>query len=372
MIAPEAFYSNLKESGVRFFCGVPDSLLKDFCAFIEQNTTKKEHLITANEGASVALAAGHHFATGEVPLVYMQNSGLGNTVNPLVSLASKEVYQVPMILLIGWRGEPEVKDEPQHQKQGEITPGLLECMDISYKILDQDSDATELSKWAVQAATKQSAPVALLVKKNTFSSYKLQKRETKASISREQALSKVLDLLDSRDIVVSTTGKTSRELYELRESRDEAQQDFLTVGSMGHSSSIALGVALQKPKRRVVCLDGDGSVLMHMGPLALVGSLAPQNFIHILLNNHAHESVGGQATVADKIDFKKVSEGLGYKHYQYAESLEQISESFKKIKELKGPIFFEIFIATGSRSDLGRPKSSPKQNKESFMKHVQS
>ena len=371
MIAPNMFYKALKENNVTFFAGVPDSLLKQICAYISENSSDSEHLICANEGTALATAMGYQLATNELPLVYMQNSGLGNIVNPLTSLADKEVYSIPMLLMIGWRGEPGIKDEPQHVKMGRITKNLLDTLEVKSFIIDKDSDFQQIIERASFEAKESSSPVALLIKKGSFSDYKTSEKNIGLSdLSRESAINEILNNLKQNDLIVSTTGKTSRELYELREKRNEPIKDFLTVGGMGHTSSIAFGLAIGAQDKRVICLDGDGSLIMHMGAITNIGTSSPSNFIHILLNNSAHESVGGQKTVASKIDFSKVFKSSGFKEYFVASNKDEIQKCFKCINELSGPILFEIKIKTGSRSDLGRPKSTPLENKNLFISNL--
>lgn len=368
MINSESFFKALKNNDVNFFTGVPDSLLKDICAYVDDNMTKKEHIISANEGTAFATALGYHMATGSVPLVYMQNSGLGNIVNPLTSLADKEVYSIPMVLMIGWRGEPGVKDEPQHVKMGRVTEGILNTMEVPTYVVAADTNYDDLIKEAVTEAKEYSKPVAILVRKGAFEAYKSSKAKIKnGDLTREEAIEAVLKGLAPSDIIVSTTGKTSRELYELRLSRGEQVNDFLTVGGMGHTSSIALGVALGAPNKKVVCLDGDGSVLMHMGAMTNIGDQAPENLLHIVLNNSAHDSVGGQSTVAKNIDLKSVFKASGYRSFQSAKTAGEIESAIKSLADMNGPNVLEIKIKTGARSELGRPKSSPIENKTAFM-----
>lgn len=367
MIDPRSFYIKLQEYGVSMFVGVPDSLLKDFCAYIEDHAQAGEHVIAANEGNAVGVAAGYHLTTGKLAAVYMQNSGLGNAVNPLVSIADPKIYRIPMILIIGWRGEPGVKDEPQHVKQGEITPKQLDVLGIPYWVLDKNSDLDETLKAAMHEIGRAGAPIAILVRNNTFMKYK--SRRTPGSLSkmkREEALRCLLSLID-KSLIISTTGKTSRELFELRAEHGHTQRDFLTVGAMGHTASIALGAALGNPDKQIVCIDGDGSVLMHMGALPVIGGIAPKNLVHILLNNAAHESVGGQPTVADKVNFKSIAFASGYKDYHVASNPADIAAAWMAIQDQQGPVLFEIKIATGSRDDLGRPTSTPQENKKAFM-----
>lgn len=371
MIEAGSLFEALGRRGVRFYAGVPDSLLKDLCSCLQDQAGSCRNIITANEGNAVALAAGYHLATGEIGAVYMQNSGLGNAVNPLTSLMDPEVYRIPLLLVVGWRGEPGVKDEPQHVKQGRITPAQLDILEIPHWTLNKDSDLEAVLDEVFRALEASRAPVALIVRKDALAPYPKTKKKAAASeLKREDALRKILALAGPDDLFVSTTGKTSREVYELRVERGEEQRDFLTVGSMGHTSSIALGVALGNPARRVVCLDGDGSLLMHMGAMPIIGSLKPANLVHILLNNGAHESVGGQPTVADSVDFAAVSMACGYQAYRQAADLAGLEQAWQALNEAPGPVLLEVRICTGSRGDLGRPKSTPEQNKAAFMERA--
>jgi len=371
MISPEKFLDALRGQGIDFFCGVPDSLLKNFCSCIDSVVEKRSHVITANEGNAVALAAGYHLATGKTGAVYMQNSGLGNSVNPLTSLTDPEVYNIPILLIIGWRGEPGIKDEPQHVKQGRISTDQLKILEIPYLIIDKSSNVESIITFITEQYNRRKGPAALVVRADTFSDYKSIKRnEVNFNLTREDAVAKILELCDEKDIFVSTTGKTSRELFELRVRRNESQRDFLTVGSMGHTSSIALGVAMGRPDRRIICLDGDGSVLMHMGAIPVIGDLKPSNFIHVVLNNASHESVGGQPTVAGDISFEGIVKSCGYSNYFYAEDVNALSDVWKSLKRSMGPTMVEVRIKQGSRVDLGRPTSTPEQNKKMFMDYI--
>ena len=373
MLNCERLYNLLLEKGIEFYSGVPDSLLKHFCAFISDNTKEEKHTITANEGNAIALAAGYHIATGKIGLVYMQNSGQGNALNPLMSLADKEVYGIPMLLLIGWRGEPGVKDEPQHVKQGKITTSLLETLDIPYEILPQAQDeAKKVITKIINVAQEQSKPCALVVQKGTFESYKLKTIvQNRYVLSREEAIKTVISKVEPLDVVVSTTGKISRELFEYREEiNEDHSRDFLTVGSMGHSSHIALGIALSQPERNVYCLDGDGSVIMHMGSMAIIGSKKPKRFKHIVLNNGAHDSVGGQPTVGFQIDIPKIAEACFYNTIIHVEKREELKEKLELFKQSVGPSLIEIMVNKGARKDLGRPTVSPTENKSALMKFL--
>ena len=338
--------------------------------FPQDTIPADRHVIAANEGSSIALAVGYHLATQKNPLVYMQNSGFGNAVNPLLSLAHPNVYSIPMLLLIGWRGEPGKKDEPQHMVQGKVMTALLADMGIPFEILpDFKEGAEETIATAAHYLKTRKGPYALLVKKQNFSPYKLKSVAPNEQIlSREEAIEIITDSLGDRDAIVATTGFTSRELYEIRASKNQGHhREFLTVGSMGHASSIALGVALAQPKRQVFTLDGDGALLMHMGALTSVGSSGAQNYKHILLNNGAHDSVGGQPSLGFNVDWVSVANACGYKHSFSATTPEEIREGMTKMTELDGPVFFEIKVNKGARKNLGRPKSSPVQNKEDLM-----
>lgn len=368
MIEPKDFYDALKARDIGFYAGVPDSLLANFCAYVDDHGGKRAHLITANEGNAVALAMGYHMATGKMAVVYMQNSGLGNTVNPLTSLADPEVYRVPMLLVIGWRGEPGIKDEPQHVKQGRITLDQLNVLGVPYWVIDAKSNIAETLESVFTAMTERNAPAALVVRKDTFAKYQPQKKQAEASeLAREDALEQLLELCGPDDLVVSTTGKTSREVFELRAKHGQAHRDFLTVGGMGHTASIALGVAIGQPERRVVCLDGDGSLLMHMGSMPVIANFQPARFVHVLLNNGSHESVGGQATSAGLVHFGLLAKAVGYAAYAEAHDIESLRQGWCQLSEVVGPVLLEVKIRNGSRDDLGRPTTTAEQNKLAFM-----
>jgi phosphonopyruvate decarboxylase len=373
VIEPKLLYDTFDAQGLSFYAGVPDSLLKDFCAYVTDTAPAVNHIIAANEGAAVALAAGYHLATGKAGIVYMQNSGIGNAINPILSLADREVYSIPMLLLIGWRAEPGVKDEPQHLKQGRVQLELLKALDIPYIILDADPE-TAGKNIADLCSTMldRSSPVAVVVRKGTFSPYSLTKKTVnRHQLSREDALKIIVDTVQDNDIIVSTTGKTSRELFEYRERRGHGhEKDFLTVGSMGHASQIALGIALNRPDRSVYCIDGDGAVLMHMGSLAIIGAAAPRNYYHIVINNGAHESVGGQPTAGFTIDLKSVAQGCGYVSTFAEDTPDGIKNALQSMIASAGPSLLEIRVNLHARKDLGRPTSTPVENKKSLMKFI--
>ncbi|MBE6288216.1 MAG: phosphonopyruvate decarboxylase [Mediterranea massiliensis] len=370
MISPKYFIESLASKGIRFFTGVPDSLLKNICAYIADNMDERHNIIAANEGAALGLAAGHYLASGEIPVVYMQNSGEGNIINPLASLTDKEVYNIPVLLIIGWRGEPGVKDEPQHVKQGKVTLPLLDIMGIQHTVLSKDETLCEEQlQRAVTHMTTTQEPYALIIQKDTFDIYKLRSSvQNDYEMSREEAIQIVASSMDETSCVVSTTGMISRELFEYREAMNEGHaRDFLTVGSMGHASQIALGIALEKPDRKVYCFDGDGAILMHMGSMAIVASKHPENYVHIVFNNGAHDSVGGQPTVGLQISLTAVASSVGYKNVLKATTQTELTLQLDSIKQLEGPIFLEVCVKKGNRKDLGRPTTTPIQNKEALM-----
>lgn len=374
MIRPEYFYNTLRGMGIDFYTGVPDSLLKDICAYITDHADRKNNIIAANEGGAVGLAAGYHLATGNIPVVYMQNSGLGNTVNPLMSLTDSDVYRIPVLLVIGWRGEPGVHDEPQHVKQGKTTLPLLDAMEIRHEIMS--GDETELERQldgGVKYMKETGRAFALVVKKGTFGKYKLQNgTHNPYTMEREEAIKAVAGAMDVKDIVVSTTGKISRELFEHRTATGEGHsRDFLTVGSMGHASQIALGIALNRPERNVYCFDGDGAAIMHMGGMGIVASMLPGNFYHIVFNNGAHDSVGGQPTIGFGIDLPKIAAGCGYKTVMSVATRSELDAILPTLTTLPAPLLLEIKVKKGSRDDLGRPTTTPVENKEALMSFLE-
>ncbi len=374
MLNCKDFHDALTAHGFDFYAGVPDSLLKDLCAYVTDHTPAERNIITANEGSSVALAAGHYLATGRPGVVYLQNSGLGNTVNPLTSLADEGVYGIPMLLIIGWRGEPGVKDEPQHVKMGSISREVLDAIGVAWAELPQDIEEARAAIAAAAARlADKPAPFAFLVKKGTFDKYKLQNTiKSPYTLSREDAIGELAALMQPGMPIVATTGMPSRELYEHREKRGEGHDtDFLTVGSMGHSSQIALGIAINKPGKTVYCLDGDGAVLMHMGGLASIGTSGCKNYKHICLNNGAHDSVGGQPTVAFEVDLAAVAKACGYRQTFRVSSADELRAVFPAFEAVEGPVFLEVRVSVGHRTDLGRPKMSPSELKAVYMKALE-
>lgn len=373
-LAPADFHQSVRKHGIDFFCGVPDSLLKDYCAYVTDNEPAEKHVTTANEGSAVALASGYHLSTGKTGMVYLQNSGLGNIVNPIMSLASTSVYSIPMLLFVGWRGEPGKRDEPQHVVQGQATTGLLAACGIPFQVLPDYIEGAEQTLYtAIKHMEVTNGPYCLLVKRQTFLPYKLNAPENiydSMPLNREGAIEHVIRGLMERDVVVGTTGMLSRELFELREKFNQGhEKDFLTVGSMGHASSIALGVAMQRPRKQVFCLDGDGASLMHMGNMSTVAAVASTNYNHIVINNGAHDSVGGQPSDALSEDFNicQVALGLGYKQAICVTTPEEIQAGVAAMRSTEGPVLMEIKVRKGNRKDLGRPTRTPIQNKTDFM-----
>lgn len=369
MIKPSFFVETLAKNEIEFFTGVPDSLLKNICAYITENSSKTNNIIAANEGGAIGLAAGYHLATGKIPVVYMQNSGEGNAVNPLMSLTDKDVYNIPVLLVIGWRGEPGVHDEPQHVKQGKVTCSMLETMGIRYEVLSlEEGEASKQISNAVTYMKETQEAYALVIRKGTFEDYKFHSEEKNCDLmSREKAIQIAAATIDDNAVIVSTTGMISRELFEYRTARGEThERDFLTVGSMGHASQIALGMALCE-KRSIYCFDGDGASIMHMGNMAIVGSLCPENYIHIVFNNGAHDSVGGQPTVGLSIDLPAVARAVGYKNVCSVTDESEMRNSLLRAKRETGPTFIEVKVKKGARKDLGRPTTTPVQNKTALM-----
>jgi phosphonopyruvate decarboxylase len=369
-LPPDEFYNLLKRNGMDFYVGVPDSLLQSFLSYVMDVTPPSSHIITANEGSAVGVALGFHLATRKFPIVYMQNSGFGNAVNPLLSLADPRVYSIPMLLLIGYRGEPGKKDEPQHLVQGKCMSALLSDMNIQYEVLpDYLEGATASVEMARHYLERRSGPYAFLVRRQTFDPYVMKTVQKNVhTVTREEAVKIIVNNTKQFDIIIGSTGFLSRELYEYRaEKKQSHKHDFLTVGGMGHASAIALGVASRKSSRQVFCLDGDGAMLMHMGTVASIGQSGLDNFKHILINNGTHESVGGQPTGGFKVDFLTVAQGCGYKATFRASSADEIAEAVRKLREIDGPALLEIRVNQGTRNDLGRPKTTPIDNKKEFM-----
>ena len=371
MIEPAAFVDHLGELGVSLFTGVPDSLLKEFGRYVMDRLPRERHVIAANEGAAVGIAIGHHLRTGDVPLIYLQNSGFGNAVNPLLSLADPDVYGVPMVVLIGWRGQPGVKDEPQHVKQGRIMEPLAAAMDLPVTTLPSDGEAARVCmEEAVRAATADSTPYVVLVEKGTFATANVVESSTTppGPASREDALIAAVNAIGDGHVLVATTGMLSRELFEHRErTGTDASRDFLTVGGMGHASSIALGIAMREADREVWCLDGDGALLMHLGSLAVIASHAPPTYFHIVFNNGVHDSVGGQPTSIAGVDVPALARAVGYRYGTATAETDRIADEVAALREHGGPSMLEIRVRPGNRPDIGRPTRSPAESKHAFM-----
>ena len=357
-----------------FYTGVPDSQLKAFCSCLlrRYGVDPKHHVIAANEGNCAALAAGYHLATGKVPVVYMQNSGEGNIVNPVASLLHDDVYGIPMIFVIGWRGEPGVKDEPQHVYQGRITCQLLKDLGIDYTIVSPETtvEEAEQAMEGFRAQLAQGRDVAFVIRKEALTDSGKVENRNRRTLIREDVI-RTIAACSEGDPIVSTTGKASRELFEIREQRGEGHEnDFLTVGSMGHASSIALGIASQKEQTTVWCIDGDGAALMHMGALAVIGACRPDNLVHIVIDNEAHETVGGMPTVSPAIQLAGIARDCGYAYTAEIDTMEALVSELKAARTRKQCTFLQVHCALGSRKDLGRPTTTPKQNKAAFMKRL--
>lgn len=360
--------------GSDFYTGVPDSQLKALCNYLmsEYGIDSKHHMIAANEGNCVALAAGYHLATGKIPVVYMQNSGEGNIINPLASLLNDKVYAIPMIFIIGWRGEPGIHDEPQHIYQGQVTVKLLDDMDVvNYVIGPETTDDDVESKMSeFRDILSQGKDVAFIIRKGALTDAPKVEYKNDNVMVREDIIKHIVRA-SGEDPIISTTGKASRELFEIRSANGQGHKyDFLTVGSMGHSSSIALGVAINKPEQRIWCIDGDGAVLMHMGSMAVIGANKPKNLIHIVINNSAHETVGGMPTVAGDIDLVKVAFACGYPNAICVSTPDDLNRELEAAKSRDGLSFIEVKCSIGAREDLGRPTTTTLENKQDFMRYL--
>lgn len=366
----ETFVESIKSLGITTITGVPDSALQPFCNYLNKGEHDFSHFVPANEGAAVGIAIGTYLATGKPACVYMQNSGIGNIVNPVTSLANQAVYDIPMLFIIGWRGEPGKKDEPQHRFMGEITEDILEVLAIPHAVLTAEMSEEEVKQLFVQAeqALKEHKQYAIIVKRDALEAESGKSYENSYTLGREDAIAEIIKSVSTEDIIVSTTGKISREVYEQCDKIvGHHKQAFLTVGGMGHAGMIAFGIANQRKDKKVYCLEGDGAVLMHMGELAFLAKQGTENYVHICLNNDAHESVGGMPTGAVGQDFYKVAEKCGYRYAVCVDNMEDLKEELKKAKSQKGPVFLEIKVKIGARADLGRPKETAVENRDNFM-----
>ena len=357
-----------------FYTGVPDSQLRPLCDYL-MNTygiDKNHHIIAANEGNCVAIAAGYNLATGKVAAVYMQNSGEGNIINPVASLLNEKVYEIPMIFIIGWRGEPGEHDEPQHIYQGEITLKLLDDLSINSFVIDKETKMKELSEKMKEfnELLSQGKNVAFVVKKNALEYDQKREYKNENNMKREEIIRCIVKYSEN-DPIVCTTGKASRELFEIREKRKQGHQyDFLTVGSMGHASSIALGIAINKPNKKIWCIDGDGAAIMHLGAMATIGLHSPKNLIHIIINNESHETVGGMPTASKAINWCEIAKASRYQEVFSVDNLNDLDIILKKIRAIDKLVFIEVKSAIGARKDLGRPTSTPKENKINFTEFI--
>lgn len=365
--------SCLEKMGIDTIAGVPDSTLKQFCDGVQTYQGNIKHYVTANEGAAVSLAIGSFLASGRPACIYMQNSGIGNAVNPLASLANGDVYGVPMLFIVGWRGEPGVKDEPQHVFQGKITCELFETLAVPYSVIDQNTTDEEMDAILREAdkTLAQGDQFAVIVKKGTFEKAEPFTWTNGNEMRREEVLGHILRVLPRDTVIVSTTGKISRELYEQSDViYGNHENIFMTVGGMGHASMIALGIAEKKPNKQVVCIDGDGAALMHMGALPFIAARAPKNFFHIVINNQAHESVGAMPTGCQQAEFAQIAKAAGYRAADKLQTIEEVDRIGKLVAAEQGPILWEIPVSLEVRADLGRPKESARENKEGFMRFL--
>jgi phosphonopyruvate decarboxylase len=372
MIDPARFVEHLLSHGVTMYTGVPDSLLKQLNAHIMAELPRDQHVIAANEGGAVAIAMGHYLRTGSPAMVYLQNSGVGNTVNPLLSLADPDVYGTPMVVIVGWRGQPGVKDEPQHVKQGRVMEAFLDALELPWAVLPHDPAAAEATMAeAVKTAMDAATPYVVLVEKGTFADVTVDLPDIPGSDdlpSREDALVAMTGAVGSEAIIVSTTGMLSRELFEFRQRTGHpGERDFLTVGGMGHACSIALGVAMREPTREVWCFDGDGAFLMHLGSLAVIADHAPSSYFHVIFNNGVHDSVGGQPTSVGVVDIAATARALGYRYAASTSDLGSVADAVAQLRAHGGPALLELKVRPGNRPGIGRPTRTPAESKRAFM-----
>lgn len=367
----DLFLNEIQKAGISTIAGVPDSTLKQLCdALLIRNAETLKHYVTANEGAAVGLATGSYLATGRPGCVYLQNSGLGNIINPLASIANKEVYGIPMLFLVGWRGEPGQKDEPQHVYQGKVTCELLEIMSVPYSVIDKNTTLEELQSIMCKAEMCFSGNMqyAIIIKKGTFETEETFHWENGYSLVREEALQVVLEAVYKEAYIVSTTGKISRELYEQSERLfGNHERIFMTVGGMGHASMIAYGLAQADTSKRIVCIDGDGAMLMHMGSLAFIANQIPGNLLHIVINNASHESVGAMPTSYSGGTYAEIAKACGYQRVYHVETIEELQNALCDVKDKRVLTFVEVKVSLISRKELGRPKETAFQNREHFM-----
>tara|TARA_Y100000034_G_C6910131_1_gene424115 strand:- start:1464 stop:2585 length:1122 start_codon:yes stop_codon:yes gene_type:complete len=372
MIKCEELAEEFRKNDLTFFTGVPDSTFKDWMKFLADGNDMT-NIIACNECEATAIASGYHLGTNKTGVVYMQNSGLGKTVNPLTSLCSKEVYSIPIVLMIGWRGEPEKKDEPQHKMMGRIMLSQLETLEISYETLpDNIEQAREVIKRAGEKTRQSNYASAIIIKKGTLEEYASKTSvKTNYEMSREDAIKTIIDNMEDNAAIVSTTGKTSRELFEHRIARNEQPKDFYTVGSMGCSASIGFGIALKNPNKSIYIFDGDGAFLMQSGALSTIGHYHPRNFYHMVFDNNAYDSTGGQPTVSSTVNFDKIALAVGYSSAKTVETKKDLVKELLEIKQIAGPNMIIVKVNKGARKDLGRPTTIPIENKDAFMNYLQ-
>ena len=367
------FWKILKGEELAFFSGVPDSTFKDWMSFLSVNNGKDglQNIIAVNECEAAAICAGYHLATGKIGVLYCQNSGFGKTINPLTSLLDPDIYSIPLLLLIGWRGEPGIKDEPQHKKMGRILLPLLQTLEIPHEFLpDNLPDAKKAIAYAKDYMAKNSAPYALIARSGIFEKYGADEQSLNGfEMSREEAIKIIVDNLDGDEIVISTTGKTSRELFEYREAKGQGHaHDFLTVGSMGCAAGIAFGAAVSRPDKQFIIFDGDGAALMQLGTMATIGHYAPKKLVHFIFDNNSYESTGGQPSISETVKFEEIARACGYEGSLVARDMPELGAILKKMPA--GPFLIVVKVNSSSRSGLGRPTASPLENKNSLMKEL--
>jgi phosphonopyruvate decarboxylase len=364
--APRGLVDVLVSCGVRFATGVPDSLLAPLCDQVDDRRSI-QHIIAASEGSALALGGGHYLATGQRPLIYMQNSGLPNAINPYLSMCHPSAYAIPSIWVIGWRGEPGVPDEPQHRAIGAATEGLLALLNVPVFML-RSGDADELDRLEAWMQDREQGTVAVLVSARAVDADRRAPRRLEARpLKRREVLEHLVTGLDEEDTIFAGIGHVGRELLAVRGGAPtEFAGDLLCVGGMGHASQFALGFALARPERRVWCLDGDGAFTMHMGACSWLTRHPEQRFIHVLFDNGVHASVGGQPVCGQAVDFGRIAGALGYQHIERVSTLPAAQAALDQARARRAPTFLWCMVDERSASGLPRPRLELAARRELF------
>jgi len=376
MLSTQQFGSELKKLGYDFYSGVPCSFLKNL---INYAINECDYIMAANEGDAVAIASGAYLG-GKKSVVLMQNSGLTNATSPLTSLNFS--FKLPVLGFVSLRGEPGLQDEPQHELMGQITEKLLKLMQVKWDYLEIDFALAKKQLRKADRYIAKGETFFFVVKKDTFDEVKLKdqslktlQNKIKARSSqkselptRRETLKVLTDLSEKDTVLLATTGKTGRELFEVA----DKDNHLYMVGSMGCISSLGLGLALARPDKKVIAIDGDGAAIMRLGALTTNGYYQPANLLHLLLDNNTHDSTGGQATVSHNVDFVDQAAAVCYPISMSVNGLDELTKAIIKWKMHGGLTFIHLKIAKGSTKELGRPSIKPHEVKERLMKFIQS